>query len=149
VKWVYRGLSTFFGLGFVPVGPGTLSSAAAVLIYRLALYGLPWPWYMVIFLVLVALGTAASGAYAAELGQADPQRIVIDETAGQLLALFQVPIRWLPLTLAFVFFRFFDIIKPGPIRSLERLPGGWGIMADDLGAGLAAGALVHVLLLWI
>jgi phosphatidylglycerophosphatase A len=144
-----RIISTFFGIGFFPKAPGTAASAAVVVVYRLAIQSLPWPWYLLFLLVLFVLGHAVSSAYAAELGQADPQRIVIDEAFGQFLALFLVPSRWLPLILAFVFFRFFDIIKPYPIRRLEKLPGGWGIMADDAGAGLAAGVLVHLLLLWI
>jgi phosphatidylglycerophosphatase A len=149
MKAVHRILATFFGLGFFPKGPGTLASAAAVVLYRLELHRLAWPWYALMLVAVFAAGTAASGAYAAELHQPDPQRIVVDEAFGQLLALFLVPVRWPPLALAFVFFRVFDIIKPGPLRSLERLPGGWGIMADDAGAGLAAAALVHFLLLWI
>jgi phosphatidylglycerophosphatase A len=144
-----RIISTFFGIGFFPKAPGTAASAAAVVVYRLGVHGLPWPWYLLFLLALFVLGHAVSSTYAAELGQDDPQRIVIDEAFGQFLALFLVPSRWLPLILAFVFFRFFDIIKPSPIRRLEKLPAGWGIMADDAGAGLAAGALVHLLLLWI
>jgi phosphatidylglycerophosphatase A len=149
MKILNRILSTFFGIGFFPKAPGTAASAVAVIIYRLAVHGLPWPWYLFFLLALFVVGHAVSTASAAELGQDDPQRIVIDEAFGQFLALFLVPSRWLPIVLAFVFFRFFDIIKPGPIRRLEKFPGGWGIMADDAGAGLAAGVLVHLLLIWI
>jgi phosphatidylglycerophosphatase A len=149
MKILSRVLSTFFGIGFFPKAPGTAASAAALVIYRLALHGLSWLWYLFFLLALFVLGHAVSSAHATELGQDDPQHIVIDEAFGQFLALFLVPVGWLPLVLAFVFFRFFDIIKPYPIRRLEKFPGGWGIMADDAGAGLAAGVLVHVLLLWI
>jgi len=149
MKILSRILSTFFGIGFFPKAPGTAASAAAVVFYRLAIHGLPWPWYLLFLLVLFVLGHAVSTAYAAELGQADPQRIVIDEAFGQFLALFLVPPRWVPMVLAFLFFRFFDIIKPGPIRRLETFAAGWGIMTDDAGAGLAALVLVHLLLLWI
>jgi phosphatidylglycerophosphatase A len=149
MKMFHRILATFFGLGFVPKAPGTVSSAAALLIYRLALHRLPWPWYLILLCGLFVLGGVSAGVYAADLDEKDPQKVVIDEALGQLLALFLVPTAWLPLALCFVFFRFFDIIKPGPIRKLESLDGGWGIMADDAGAGLAAGALVHLLLLWI
>jgi phosphatidylglycerophosphatase A len=144
-----RALSTLFGLGYFPKAPGTAASAAALAIYRLGLYSLAWPWYLCFLLALFLVGHAVSSDYATHLGEEDPQRIVIDEAFGQFLALFLVPASWLPLTLAFVFFRFFYIIKPYPIRRLEKLPGGWGIMADDAGAGLAAGVLVHVLLIWI
>jgi phosphatidylglycerophosphatase A len=89
---------------------------------------------------------AASAAYAAELGQLDPGCIVIDEVCGQLIALAFLPAAWVPVGASFVLFRFFDIIKPWPIRKLEKLPGGWGIMADDVGAGLAAAALARLVL---
>jgi phosphatidylglycerophosphatase A len=149
MKIFSRILSTFFGVGFFPKAPGTAASAAAVIIYKLAVHGLPWPWYLLFLSALFVVGHGVSTAYASELGQDDPQRIVIDEAFGQFLALFLVPSRWLPIVLAFVFFRFFDIIKPGPIRRLEKFRGGWGIMADDAGAGLAAGVLVHLLLIWM
>jgi phosphatidylglycerophosphatase A len=149
MKMFHRIFATLFGLGFVPKAPGTAASAAALLVYRLALHHLSWPWYLLFLCALFFLGGASAGVYAADRGEKDPQTVVVDEALGQLLALFLVPADWLPLALAFVLFRFFDIIKPGPIRTLEKLRGGWGIMADDAGAGLAAGALVHLLLLWI
>jgi phosphatidylglycerophosphatase A len=141
--------ATVLGIGFFPAAPGTLASAVAALAYRFVLHDLPWPWYLLLLAGLTLLGVAASAAYAAGLKQHDPGRIVIDEVCGQLAAFFLVPSGWLPVGLAFVFFRFFDIIKPYPIRRLERLPGGWGIMADDIGAGAAACALAHLVGLWI
>lgn len=142
-------LATFFGVGLFPVAPGTLASAAAVLIYKLALHGLAWPLYLLLLAALFFAGAAASAAHAAELGQPDPGRIVVDEVCGQLLALALLPATWISLAISFVLFRFFDIIKPGPIRKLEKLPGGWGIMADDLAAGLAAAVLARLALIWI
>lgn len=149
MRLLCRLFSTLFGVGFFPKAPGTASSAVALLTYALFMYRLPWPAYIAFLVALLILGGVASAVYAADLGQADPQRVVVDEAFGQFLALFLVPVGWLPLTAAFVFFRFFDIIKPYPIKRLERLPGGWGIMADDAGAGLAAGVLVHLLLLLV
>ena len=141
--------ATVLGIGFFPVAPGTLASAVTVLAWKFLLQNLSWPWYLLLAAGLTLLGVAASTAYARELGQRDPGRIVIDEVCGQLAALFLVPSGWLPACLAFAFFRFFDIIKPYPIRRLERLAGGWGIMADDLAAGAAACALTHLVGLWI
>jgi phosphatidylglycerophosphatase A len=149
MRLLCRVFSTLFGIGFFPKAPGTVSSAVALLAYVLLMHRLPWPAYIGFLIALLVLGGLASAVYAADVGQADPQRVVIDEAFGQFLALFLVPVGWIPLTAAFVFFRFFDIIKPCPIKRLERLPGGWGIMADDAGAGLAAGVLVHVLLLLV
>jgi len=144
-----RAFATLFGLGHVPIAPGTAASAAALAVYVLALHAWPWPLYLLFLAALFLLGTAASSALAAELGQADPKRIVVDEALGQLLALFLVPAAWLPLLATFILFRFFDIIKPFPIRRLEKLPGGWGIMADDAAAGAAAGIIAHLLMLLV
>jgi len=140
-------LSTFFGVGLVPVAPGTAASAVAALAFKLALHDLPWPMYILLVAVLFAAGASAAGAYAAALGRPDPGRIVIDEVCGQLIALAFLPGGWLPVAASFTLFRFFDIIKPWPIRKLEKLPGGWGIMADDVGAGLAAAIVLRLVLI--
>ena len=140
-----RVISTFFGAGLFPLAPGTLTSALVVLGLRVLVAG-PSPVVLgAAAAILFFLGAWAAGRYAAELGASDPGRIVIDEVCGQALALALVPRDWLPAALAFVFFRFFDILKPFPLKRLEKLPGGWGIMADDVGAGLAAAAAVHLL----
>jgi len=149
VKTVSRVVATFFGVGLFPLIPGTAASAVAALSYRLVLHGLPGPLYALLVAVLFFFGVATSAVYAAELGRPDPGRIVIDEVCGQLIALAFLPATWLSVVLAFALFRFFDIIKPWPVRKLERLPGGWGIMADDIGAGLAAAVLGRLILLWV
>ena len=149
MKIASRVLATFFGLGLFPVAPGTLASAVAALAYGLFLHDLAWPIYIVSLAALFIGGAAAAGSYSAETGQPDPGRIVVDEVCGQLLALTLFPGDWTAVAVCFALFRFFDIIKPGPIKRLERWPGGWGIMADDLGAGLAAAALGRLVLLLI
>ena len=140
-------LATFFGIGFVPLAPGTAASVIIAAVYGLILHDLSWPLYVILVVFLFFAGTAAAGRYAAELGRPDPGRIVVDEVCGQLIALAFLPGAWFPIGIAFALFRFFDIIKPWPIRKLERLPGGWGIMADDVAAGLAAAALARLALL--
>lgn len=142
-----RLLSSVFGLGRVPFAPGTAASAAAALAYALALHRLSWPLYAALVLLLFFGGIAVSARTAAELGRPDPGLVVIDEVCGQIVALAFLPAGWLPVFVAFALFRFFDIIKPWPIRRLERLPGGWGIMADDAAAGLAAALLARLVLL--
>ena len=139
--------ATFMGLGYFPFAPGTLASFAVLLGYWFVFYRISWPAYSLSIVVVFLLGARASSVYAAELGLPDPGRFVIDEACGQLLALFLVPREWIPLALGFVLFRIFDVIKPFPIRKLENLPGGWGVMADDVGAGIAAGLIVHLFLL--
>jgi len=146
LKKISRILATFFGVGLFPVAPGTLASAVTVIGYKLVLHELAGPYFFLLLAGLIAAGIATSAVHAAELGRSDPGRIVIDEVCGQLLALVLTPDRWISLAIFFALFRFFDIIKPWPIRRLERLPGGWGIMADDLGAGLAAAVLGRVIL---
>jgi phosphatidylglycerophosphatase A len=79
-------------------------------------------------------------------GKKDPQFVVIDETAGQLITLIAAPVAWKSLLAAFILFRAFDIVKPPPIRSLERFPEGTGIVVDDVGAGLYALAVMQLLL---
>ena len=142
-------LATFFGLGLIPRVPGTAASAAAALGYRLVLHDLSWPLYALLIVLLFLAGAAVSERYAAELRRPDPGRIVVDEICGQLVALAFLPAGWVPVAVSFALFRIFDIIKPWPIRKLESLPDGWGIMADDVGAGLAAAALARLVLRFV
>jgi phosphatidylglycerophosphatase A len=94
----------------------------------------------------VLLGIPAATRVARELGDGDPSCVVIDEVAGQMLALVAVPFYWQSLLAAFILFRAFDIVKPPPVRQLENLPGGVGIVLDDVGAGLYAWGIVQLLL---
>lgn len=149
MKLAARLLATFFGAGLFPLVPGTAASAVAALGYMFVLHGLAGPLYVLAVAALAVTGGAAAGAHAADLRAPDPGRIVVDEVCGQLVALAFLPPDWTAVASAFVLFRVFDIIKPWPIRRLERLPGGWGIMADDIGAGLAAAVLSRLVLLWL
>jgi phosphatidylglycerophosphatase A len=141
--------STFFGTGFFPVAPGTVTSFLTVLLFKLGLYKLSWPFQALIIVAVFIAGGAAANRYARLLNRKDPGRIVIDETCGQLIALFLMTPGWKELLLAFFLFRIFDIIKPYPIKKLEALPHGWGIMADDVGAGLAAAVFLRLILLFL
>jgi phosphatidylglycerophosphatase A len=95
---------------------------------------------------LTLIGIPAATLVARASGSKDPQFIVIDEAAGQLVALIAVPFAWKTFLAGFILFRVFDILKPFPIRRLERLPEGTGIVVDDLGAGLYALSVMHLLL---
>lgn len=134
----------FFGLGFFPVAPGTLTSLAIVLLYKYLLHGMASAYVLLIFLGLLVLGVPAATAYSSERQKADPRQVVIDEAAGQLLVFLYVSPDWTLLVIGFLLFRLFDIVKPFSIRKLEGLPGGWGIMADDTAAALMAKALLHL-----
>ncbi|OGD22265.1 MAG: hypothetical protein A2W03_09235 [Candidatus Aminicenantes bacterium RBG_16_63_16] len=146
MKTAWRIIATFFGIGLAPVAPGTVASLAVLFLYKFIMSGFPWPVLAGILVFLLAAGTYASAVYSAEVGEEDPRKIVIDEAAGQFLIFLSVPPTWLNLGLAFALFRFFDIVKPFPISRAERLPGGWGIMADDLAAAVAGGILLHLYL---
>lgn len=144
MKYAWRIVATFFGLGFFPVAPGTLTSLAVILIYRYWIHSLSWPYLLICFLALLALGVPAASRYSSELERRDPGRVVIDEAAGQFLVLALVPSEWTFLIAGFLLFRFFDIVKPFPIRRAEEFPSGWGIMADDILAAVMAKAVLHV-----
>ncbi|HUF49152.1 MAG TPA: phosphatidylglycerophosphatase A [Vicinamibacterales bacterium] len=138
-------LATSGGAGYVPVAPGTAGSAVGVGIYLLAA-----DRGVVTLGVLTALITLA-GIWAADraivlFSNRDPGPVVIDEVAGQLVALLGTGADWTGALAGFLLFRAFDIIKPWPVGRLEALPGGVGIMADDLMAGLYANLVLQVLL---
>lgn len=147
MKFLAKTIATFFGLGYFPLAPGTLTSLAAVFLYKLYLKKLDWPLYLALIVLLFVIGIAASTAYSMSLNKKDPRKIVIDEATGQLLCLFRMNDAWPLLALSFVLFRFFDIVKPFPIKQVERLPGGLGIMTDDIVAAFYAGILVNLYLL--
>ncbi|MBN1939410.1 MAG: phosphatidylglycerophosphatase A [Candidatus Aminicenantes bacterium] len=134
-------IATFFWAGYFPFAPGTFASLEASLIYALVGRRLPLFPYLLVLAALFLAGTAASDTFARLLKQKDPRPIVIDEIVGQGVALLFIPAGWAWIAGAFFLFRLFDVLKPWPIRALERLPGGWGIMADDVAAG-AVSALV-------
>lgn len=140
-------ISTFFGLGLFPLAPGTLASLAMVILYKYYLHRLPWILYLFLVLVISLAGVYFSTVYARSLNLKDPGKVVIDEVAGQLLAVFLLRPDWLVLGLDFILFRFLDIIKPMGVKKLETLPEGWGIMADDLASGLVVNILLQLFIL--
>lgn len=137
-------LATFFGLGYFPVAPGTLASLVAALLYKFLLFRLAWPVLAALVVALFLVGVAAAAVTARDLGDPDPSVVVIDEVCGQTATLLLVPATWVWVAAGFVLFRLFDVWKPFPIRRLERLPGGWGIMADDMAAAVAAALVLHL-----
>lgn len=136
--------ATCAGIGFIPVAPGTFASLAVVLLHRAVLHRLPPAGMALLIIVVFITGAAASTRYARLLGRKDPGLIVVDEAAGQLTALLALGTDWRLLLSAFLLFRFFDIVKPWPIGRLERLPDGWGIMLDDVAAGIAAAVVLRL-----
>jgi phosphatidylglycerophosphatase A len=125
-------------IGMAPVAPGTWGSAAGLcLLLLVRVAGGPGLEAMLLAAVLV-VGVWSATLVERHCGRRDPGSIVIDEVAGVLIALFWIPVTALGFLVAFLAFRVFDILKPFPVRAAERLPAGWGVMADDVVAGLYA-----------
>jgi phosphatidylglycerophosphatase A len=140
--------ATFFGIGKLKPGPGTWASLATVGLWR-ALAPLTGEFHVetaiAAAVAVTAFGIPASTRVARESGRKDPSFVVIDEVAGQLIALIGAPMHWKTLLASLILFRVFDIVKPPPLRRLEKLPEGAGIMLDDVGAGLYALAVMQAL----
>lgn len=143
-------IATCGGIGHLPVAPGTWASLAALPAgWLLARYGGDGALLCAIMIVF-GVGIWSGDRYARDRGVADPSVVVIDEVAGQWIALLGVPVHLGAYIAAFVLFRFFDIVKPWPVRWIDRhVKGGFGIMADDAVAGLfALMVLQGGLILW-
>jgi phosphatidylglycerophosphatase A len=141
-----RLLATGFGSGRAPVAPGTAGSAVGLLMFW-PLASLPPAAQVAACAVLFVFGAFASARVARGTGKKDPGLVVVDEVVGMWVTLVGLP--FVPFTAAvgFVLFRALDVAKPWPARDLERLSGGWGIMADDVAAGVYAHLLLRVVLL--
>jgi phosphatidylglycerophosphatase A len=142
--------ATFFGAGRMRPGPGSWGSAATVLLWWLASRWIApshQPYAAILLaLFVVAIGIPAATRVAQASGIKDPQFVVIDEVAGQLITLIAVPVSWKTLLAGFILFRWCDIVKPPPVRQLEQLPSGTGIVLDDVAAGLYALIVIQILL---
>ena len=142
-------VATFFGIGRLRPGPGTWGSAVTVLLWwaisRQTALGWQIPLAVALTALVIAIGIPAATRVARAYGSKDPQFVVIDEVAGQLIALIAAPVSWKSFLLGFILFRGFDIVKPPPVRHLERLPEGTGIVVDDVGAGLYALSVMQLL----
>lgn len=137
-----RIISSFFYVGFAPIAPGTFGSLAAFAIYFPLLLVNDWRIYLTAIFVVSALGIWASGRAETDSGSVDPSFVVIDEVAGQLITLFLHPFSWATVISGFFIFRLLDIVKPFPARRAEKLHGGWGIMMDDILAGIYGNLLL-------
>lgn len=141
---IARALATWFGCGYFPGAPGTAASAAALLIAALLTRYAGWQprHFALLALALLVPGIWAAHHEARRTAEQDPRRVVIDEVLGQWITLAGArTLNWKSWLAAFLLFRILDIWKPAPVRQLENLPGGFGIVADDLMAGVY-GALV-------
>lgn len=141
-------IATGLGVGYVRLAPGTFGSALGVALYIL-LHFAGGTWATLAGLIVVtALGFWAAGAAERHFGRRDPGHVVVDEIAGQMLSLLFLPLTAGVAAAGFLLFRLLDILKPFPARQMEALPGGSGIMADDLMAGLYANLILQALVRW-
>ena len=129
--------------GRMPVAPGTAGTVVGVLLYLLV-KDLPSLWYSAVFVIVTLIGTWVAGAADRILGTKDSPTIVIDEIAGLLLAMLLVPFAWGYVAAGFLLFRFFDILKPWPLNRLQDIPGGPGVMLDDIGAGIYTNVTLQI-----
>ncbi|GLI54104.1 phosphatidylglycerophosphatase A family protein [Thermodesulfovibrio yellowstonii] len=142
----YKIIATVLFIGYFPFAPGTVCSAVTMIFLDLFK-----PSYMVVLTILIVsivAGIIASERIEKASNKKDPSYIVIDEFAGYLTSILFIPINWQNLLIAFILFRIFDIIKPPPIRQIERkLKGGLSIMMDDIIAGLITNVLIRIFLM--
>jgi phosphatidylglycerophosphatase A len=134
--------ATGFYIGYLPLAPATFACGLSVLAWY---FLLPYrAVYIALFVAFFFWGLIVSNDLEPLMGR-DPRPIVIDEYACFLVPLYFTPRLILPLAISFALFRFFDVLKPFPLRRLEKLPGGWGIMLDDLGAAIYTSVIVVIL----
>ncbi len=141
---IARALGTWFGCGLVPKAPGTVGTLGAVPLYWLVMHEAGQLGVVVTGLLVTTVGVWAASVVQHDLRVEDPQIVVIDEVAGMLVTMIPVAsFSWRSTIVGFVLFRLLDVFKPWPIRRLEALPSGWGIVLDDVAAGIfGAGALL-------
>jgi len=142
-------LATGFGVGYSPIMPGTMGTIVAVLLFLFASMNV-YIFYSTLLLLLI-ISVPLSGAAEKIIGQKDPASVVIDEIVGYFVAMVGLQITWGQpfwnykyLILGFVIFRIFDIVKPWPIKQLQDLKGGWGIVIDDVVAGIFTRILLQI-----
>ena len=138
---IWRFVASFFYLGKLPLAPGSWGSLGALLLWLF----LPVTFlvHLSVILILFIVGVYSSNKVVKGMDDQDPSEIVIDEAAGMGISLFLLPHSLGLYLLAFILFRIFDVLKPSFIHQVQNLPGGWGIMLDDVLAGLITFALVN------
>jgi phosphatidylglycerophosphatase A len=145
---ICRLISTCLGIGYTPKGGGTIAAIVCCIAWYLAWRGgnEHYLGQALAILIVFAIGVYTAGQVEAGWGK-DNYRVVIDEVAGMGLTLFAIPVGWQYICVGLVLFRFFDIAKPLFIRKMEKLRGGWGVMMDDMLAGVYANLLLQIVVL--
>ena len=146
MRFIAKAISTCLGIGYIQKGAGTVAAlAGCVAWYFIGVRGMnAWLNALGIFILLLA-GIWSAGRVEKEWDH-DSNRIVVDELLGMCISLFLIPVAWKYIAVSFILFRFFDIAKPLYIRKAEAWPGGWGVMADDLLAGIYSNILLQLII---
>jgi phosphatidylglycerophosphatase A len=147
-RWIAHTVATFFYLGYSPFAPGTAGTLGAIALFYL-LSHVSSHVYILFSLGFTVVSIWASGEVVGIFGKTDPGQIVADEVCGYLVTMFLIPPSLRNIILGFFFFRFFDIVKPPPVRRVERLPGGFGIVIDDVFAGIYSNIILQVVIMVI
>lgn len=144
----HRLISTFLGIGYIPKGGGTVAALVCCPAWYYAWHGVSDTIYAPVLttILITAIGVWSAGKVEAAWGK-DSYRVVIDEVAGMCLTLLFIPLQWKYVAIGLVLFRFFDIAKPLGIRKMEALPGGWGVMLDDILAGVYANLVLQLIVM--
>ncbi|HVU53598.1 MAG TPA: phosphatidylglycerophosphatase A [Puia sp.] len=144
----HRLISTCLGIGYTPKGGGTVAAAVACIAWYLAGMGGNESLFIEVSVtvVIVALGIWSAGKVEREWGK-DSSKVVIDEVAGMCITLLGTPVRWQHVLIGLALFRVFDITKPLYIRRMEKLNGGWGVMLDDVLAGIYSNLVLQLIVL--
>ena len=137
-------IATGFGAGYAPIAPGTAGTLVAIPVF-LVLSSIPFPLYEITILTFFFFASWISGEAQSCWGRKDDLRIVIDEIMGYLITMLWLPKTLFFIILGFFLFRFFDIFKPPPIRLLERVKGGYGVVLDDVLAGVYANIVLQII----
>ena len=142
-------IATCFKVGYLPLAPGTWGSIFAILLWWVFIKDLNLYVFGVIIVLFFIIGIVTSNIMIDELDDNDPSHIIIDELVGQWLALLFLPNGLINIAIAFILFRFFDIIKPWPIPLVEKLPKGLGVMSDDVAAGFITLSFIQIINIYI
>ena len=147
MRLLARLISTVGYIGYLPIAPGTWGSAAGLVVYA-AVRATAGPVVeLAVVVLLLAAGVWSATVTGREMGHEDPGPVVIDEVVGMLITLLWLPVGLTGTVAGFFLFRFFDIVKPPPAAQCERLPGGWGVMLDDVMAGIYGNLALRLLML--
>ncbi len=142
IWWTVKNIATVGFVGYLPVAPGTWGSLAALIF--IAVFKFSAPVYVLVTVFVIAVGTVSAHEVEKPLGRKDPGLIVIDEFAGYLVSMMFLPQSAGYFFSAFILFRIFDILKPPPLKKLQELQGGMGVMLDDIAAGIYTNLILQL-----